>query len=100
MIARLTAVVRADIYIDKSSHCELAEGRALAAKLRGRHIETSAKVRINVDAAFTELVKLIKSYEKVSSVCLGDNGPNMRHSRSNIRLVCLPGRLSCPNTLL
>jgi len=41
-----------------------SEGRALAAKLRGRHIETSAKMRINVDAAFTELVKLIKSYEK------------------------------------
>jgi hypothetical protein len=30
-------------------------------------------MRINVDAAFTELVKLIKSYEKVSSLSyLGD----------------------------
>lgn len=41
-----------------------SEGRALAARLRGRHIETSAKERINVDAAFIELVKLIKSYQK------------------------------------
>jgi len=88
-------------YSQGPSHCAPAEGRALAAKLRGRHIETSAKMRINVDAAFTELVKLIKSYEKVSCLsCLGDHGPNVCLSRSNTRLVCLPGRLSCLNTLL
>jgi hypothetical protein len=42
-----------------------SEGRALAARLRGRHIETSAKTRVNVDAAFIDLVKLIRSYQKV-----------------------------------
>jgi GTPase KRas protein len=41
-----------------------SEGRALAARLRGRHIETSAKTRVNVDAAFIDLVKLIRSYQK------------------------------------
>lgn len=43
-----------------------SEGRALAARLHGRHIETSAKTRVNVDAAFIDLVKLIRSYQKVS----------------------------------
>ncbi|KAG8771711.1 Ras GTPase [Serendipita sp. 411] len=41
-----------------------SEGRALAARLHGRHIETSAKNRINVDSAFIELVKLVRIYQR------------------------------------
>lgn len=70
----------------KLSHEEFAEGRALAARLRGRHIETSAKMRINVDAAFIDLVKLIKQYERVSLFCF----PRFWTARSDRPLGAIP----------
>jgi GTPase KRas len=48
----------------------VAEGRAFAAKVNALHIETSAKSDINVEAAFVDLVKLIREREKVCVVQL------------------------------
>jgi hypothetical protein len=47
---------------------EFAEGRAFAAEVHGLHIETSAKIEINVEAAFVDLVKLIRERERVCAV--------------------------------
>jgi GTPase KRas protein len=43
-----------------------AEGRDLARHFGCKFIETSAKQRINVDEAFTNLVREIRKYNKVS----------------------------------
>ena len=45
-------------------HCNL-EGRALARQLGCKFIETSAKERINVDEAFSNLVREIRKCDKV-----------------------------------
>lgn len=42
-----------------------AEGRDLAKHFNTKFIETSAKQRINVDEAFTNLVREIRRYYKV-----------------------------------
>jgi GTPase KRas protein len=42
------------------------EGRDLAKHFGCKFIETSAKQRINVDEAFTNLVREIRKYNKVS----------------------------------
>jgi len=46
----------------------MTEGRDLAKHLGCRFIETSAKQRINVDEAFSNLVREIRKYNKVGSV--------------------------------
>ena len=43
----------------------ITEGRDLAKHLGCRFIETSAKQRINVDEAFSNLVREIRKYNKV-----------------------------------
>lgn len=43
----------------------LAEGRDLAKHFGCKFIETSAKQRINVDEAFSNLVREIRKYNKV-----------------------------------
>ena len=43
----------------------ISEGRDLAKHLGCRFIETSAKQRINVDEAFSNLVREIRKYNKV-----------------------------------
>ena len=48
----------------------MTEGRDLAKHLGCRFIETSAKQRINVDEAFSNLVREIRKYNKVRSVLL------------------------------
>ena len=48
----------------------VTEGRDLAKHLGCRFIETSAKQRINVDEAFSNLVREIRKYNKVRSVLL------------------------------
>ena len=48
----------------------ITEGRDLAKHLGCRFIETSAKQRINVDEAFSNLVREIRKYNKVRSVPL------------------------------
>ncbi|PVG01518.1 ras-domain-containing protein [Serendipita vermifera] len=40
------------------------DGRDFAAKWRCLHFETSAKLEINVERAYIQLIKLIKRYEK------------------------------------
>lgn len=45
-----------------------AEGRDLAKHFGCRFIETSAKQRINVDEAFSNLVREIRKYNKVQSI--------------------------------
>lgn len=45
-----------------------AEGRDLAKHFGCRFIETSAKQRINVDEAFSNLVREIRKYNKVRSI--------------------------------
>lgn len=45
------------------------EGRDLARHFNCKFIETSAKQRINVDEAFTNLVREIRRYNKVSDGC-------------------------------
>jgi GTPase KRas protein len=52
-----------------------SEGRDLAKHFGCRFIETSAKQRINVDEAFSNLVREIRKYNKVScvSICLSRN---------------------------
>ena len=47
-----------------------AEGRDLAKHFGCRFIETSAKQRINVDEAFSQLVREIRKYNKVRLPCL------------------------------
>lgn len=49
------------------NHCP--EGRDLAKHFNCRFIETSAKQRINVDEAFSNLVREIRRYNKVSISC-------------------------------
>jgi hypothetical protein len=44
----------------------ITEGRDLAKHLGCRFIETSAKQRINVDEAFSNLVREIRKYNKVT----------------------------------
>ena len=44
----------------------LSEGRDLAKHFGCKFIETSAKQRINVDEAFSNLVREIRKYNKVS----------------------------------
>ena len=44
----------------------MPEGRDLAKHFGCKFIETSAKQRINVDEAFTNLVREIRKYNKVS----------------------------------
>ena len=51
-----------------------AEGRDLAKHFGCRFIETSAKQRINVDEAFSNLVREIRKYNKVRSI-YGFDGP-------------------------
>lgn len=46
----------------------IAEGRELAKHFGCRFIETSAKQRINVDEAFSNLVKEIRRYNKDQEV--------------------------------
>ena len=41
------------------------EGRDLAKHFGCKYIETSAKLRLNVDQAFSELVREIRRYNKV-----------------------------------
>ena len=45
----------------------MTEGRDLAKHFNCKFIETSAKQRINVDEAFTNLVREIRKFNKVSS---------------------------------
>lgn len=45
-----------------------AEGRDLAKHFTCKFIETSAKQRINVDEAFSTLVREIRRYNKVSYI--------------------------------
>ena len=53
---------------DPNQHC-LSEGRDLAKHFGCKFIETSAKQRINVDEAFSNLVREIRKYNKVSVLC-------------------------------
>ena len=48
------------------------EGRDLAKHFGCRFIETSAKQRINVDEAFSNLVREIRKYNKVRSIYVID----------------------------
>ena len=48
----------------------MTEGRDLAKHFGCRFIETSAKQRINVDEAFSNLVREIRKYNKVRSIYL------------------------------
>ncbi len=50
------------------SRLDDAEGRDLAKHFGCRFIETSAKQRINVDEAFSNLVREIRKYNKVRSI--------------------------------
>lgn len=50
------------------SRLDNAEGRDLAKHFGCRFIETSAKQRINVDEAFSNLVREIRKYNKVRSI--------------------------------
>ena len=50
------------------------EGRDLAKHFGCKFIETSAKQRINVDEAFTNLVREIRKYNKVRLVELSQYG--------------------------
>ena len=53
--------------LGNSSLCNyLLEGRDLAKHLGCRFIETSVKQRINVDEAFSNLVREIRKYNKVN----------------------------------
>ena len=54
------------------------EGRELAKHFGCRFIETSAKQRLNVDEAFSDLVREIRKYNKVS--CLSPLCP-IRNSK-------------------
>lgn len=53
--------------------CSSTEGRELAKHFGCRFIETSAKQRINVDEAFSNLVREIRRYNKEQQ--LGRSGP-------------------------
>lgn len=52
-----------------------AEGRDLAKHFGCRFIETSAKQRINVDEAFSNLVREIRKYNKVRCIYVFDRVP-------------------------
>jgi GTPase KRas len=54
------------------SRLDNAEGRDLAKHFGCRFIETSAKQRINVDEAFSNLVREIRKYNKVRPIYVFD----------------------------
>ena len=64
----------------------ITEGRDLAKHLGCRFIETSAKQRINVDEAFSNLVREIRKYNKVRLV-----SSSLRFSRSSFFFFPFPG---------
>ena len=47
-------------------YSSIAEGRDVAKLFNCKHVETSAKQRINVDEAFYALVREIRNYNKAS----------------------------------
>jgi GTPase KRas protein len=53
--------------IHTRTHPHLIEGRNMAQQFGCQFIETSAKHRINVDEAFTDLVREIRRYNKVTT---------------------------------
>jgi hypothetical protein len=66
---RLTWCVTVSPYHPKysaNSKLPTAEGRELAKHFGCQFIETSAKQRLNVDEAFSNLVREIRKYNKVS----------------------------------
>jgi hypothetical protein len=50
-----------------------AEGRDLAAQFGCPFVETSAKQRIGVDAAFVQVVREIRKYNKVSDTMVDES---------------------------
>ena len=58
-----------------SSHAFSSEGRDLAKHYNCKFIETSAKQRINVDEAFSALVREIRRFSKVKSISQGLSRP-------------------------
>lgn len=56
--------------LDSERQVTAAQGRDLAKMLRVSYVETSAKQRVNVDLAFHELVRIIRTYNK-------KNAPNI-----------------------
>jgi GTPase KRas protein len=63
-----TSTVSRTLVWEYVSHTTHSEGRDLAKHFGCRFIETSAKQRINVDEAFSNLVREIRKYNKVPSV--------------------------------
>lgn len=69
----------APLYASNQADNIVAEAERSAAEFRCPYIETSAKSRINVEAAFFEVVREIRSYDRnlggMSSNNGGANGP-------------------------
>lgn len=66
------------LFINHAFFLSFAEGRELAKHFGCRFIETSAKQRINVDEAFSNLVREIRRYNKDQEVGrpgIGGAGP-------------------------
>ena len=54
--------------VPSHAYAGITEGRDLAKHFGCKFIETSAKQRINVDEAFSQLVREIRKYNKVRSL--------------------------------
>ncbi len=66
-MVRLSILHRSHVW-SLISRLDDAEGRDPAKHFGCRFIETSAKQRINVDEAFSNLVREIRKYNKVRSI--------------------------------
>jgi hypothetical protein len=61
----------------------ITEGRDLARHFNCKFIETSAKQRINVDEAFSQLVREIRRYNKVERFSVVSLDPQLNHLDRN-----------------
>jgi GTPase KRas protein len=74
VLSRERVITRAFFCVSLGKLTSLLEAERSAAEFRCPYIETSAKSRINVEAAFYEVVREIRSYDRNLGGTAANNG--------------------------